>query len=55
MEIPQDFKTAILGIIAKGIKSRKDMYLLQILPTAALRTITISWLGPHPQPMNNGC
>ena len=48
MQIPQDFKTAILGITPTGFEGRKNIYLLQILLAAAKKTITINWLGVHP-------
>ena len=47
-QLPHDFKTAILGIIPTGFEGRKNIYLLQILLTAAKKTITINWLGAHP-------
>lgn len=47
-KIPPDFKTAVLGVIPAGIIGRKSIYLLQILLTAAVKTITIKWLPSSP-------
>lgn len=47
MNIPQNFAVAILGVIPEGLDRRADKYLLNILLTAALKSITIRWMKPE--------
>ena len=49
--LPQNFKTAILGIVPAGFEGRAKIYLLHILLAAAKKLITIHWLDVHPLTM----
>uniref|UniRef100_A0A673AVP9 Uncharacterized protein n=1 Tax=Sphaeramia orbicularis TaxID=375764 RepID=A0A673AVP9_9TELE len=48
MNIPQNFIVAVLGVIPVGLGKKADKYTLNILFTAALKSITIRWMKPEP-------
>uniref|UniRef100_A0A672YVJ1 Uncharacterized protein n=1 Tax=Sphaeramia orbicularis TaxID=375764 RepID=A0A672YVJ1_9TELE len=52
MNIPQNFTVAVLGVIPESLDGKADKYLLNILFTAALKSITISWMKAEPPSYN---
>ena len=45
VDIPKEPLFSLLGVVHRALKSRDDVYLLQIL-LAAIKGITINWLKP---------
>ena len=50
--IPREPTVALLGMIPEGLEGRAKKYLLNVLLTAALKSITIRWLKSDPPTYN---